>query len=268
VTDQTQGFVEAHEVATPAGVLDLDLAPLRDHRRCGGRRLEEPLFLVCTNGRHDACCAEYGRPLARALAQAQPESTWECSHVGGDRFAGNLVCLPEGVYYGLLGPFDGPRVAAAHLDGRVDLEHYRGRSCHPFVVQAADYFARRELGLLGVHDLVAERLERLDGDTSRVVFATPDGRRVVTDVVVTADPDPRRLTCRAARARGAPRGGGAPRAGGGGGGGEGGQGGGGAPPAAGPPPPPPPRRRPGRAARGGRPPRYALARLEESAWGR
>ena len=25
-------------------------------------------------------------------------------HVGGDRFAGNLVCLPEGLYFGRVGP--------------------------------------------------------------------------------------------------------------------------------------------------------------------
>ena len=115
------------------------------------------------------------------------------------------MCLPEGVYYGWLGPLDGPRVAAAHLGGRVVLEHYRGRSCHPFVVQAADYFARRELGLAGVYDLLAERVERLDGRTHRIVFSTPDGRRVVAEVVVTADPDPRRLTCRAARPGRPPR---------------------------------------------------------------
>ena len=77
VTDQREGFVEEVEVATPADVLDLDLSPLRDHRRCGGRLLREPLFLVCTNGRHDACCAEYGRPLDAALASSLGDRVWE-----------------------------------------------------------------------------------------------------------------------------------------------------------------------------------------------
>jgi hypothetical protein len=171
----------------------------------GGEPVREPLYLVCTNARHDPCCAEYGLPVARALRQAVGLRAWECSHIGGDRFAANLVCLPEGVYYGRVGPLDGPRVAAAHLDGRVELDHYRGRSCHSFVVQAAEYFARRELGLLGVHDLVAERHDRLDDGVHRVEFAARDRRPVVAEVVVTADPDARRLTCQALRAGRPPR---------------------------------------------------------------
>ena len=27
-----------------------------------------PVFLVCTNGKHDPCCAEWGRPVYRALS--------------------------------------------------------------------------------------------------------------------------------------------------------------------------------------------------------
>ena len=56
-----------------------------------------PLVLVCTNGRHDPCCATFGRPLARVLREgAQRDDVWECSHIGGDRFAANIVILPEG----------------------------------------------------------------------------------------------------------------------------------------------------------------------------
>ena len=47
----------------------------------------EPMLLVCTHGVHDTCCAVRGRPVAAALARRWPEATWECSHVGGDRFA-------------------------------------------------------------------------------------------------------------------------------------------------------------------------------------
>jgi hypothetical protein len=56
-----------------------------------GEVSEEPIYLVCTHGRHDACCAVRGRPVAAALAAAYPERTWECSHIGGDRFAANVV---------------------------------------------------------------------------------------------------------------------------------------------------------------------------------
>jgi hypothetical protein len=199
VSRQAGGFAEAFEVGGPADVLDLDLSPLAEERPSGGTGLDRPLFLVCTNGRHDACCAEYGRPLARALSAAHPEATWECSHIGGDRFAGNVVCLPEGVYYGRVGPLEAPRVAAAHLAGRIDLAHYRGRSCHSFVVQAADYLVRRALALDRLDDLRAERRESLDVGVHRVTLAVRDGRRVRAEVRVTPDPEPRRLTCQALR---------------------------------------------------------------------
>jgi hypothetical protein len=89
----------------------------------------EPLYLVCTNGRHDPCCAEYGRPVARPSTELVGERVWECSHVGGDRFAGNLVCLPDGVFYGHLDPATALRAVAAH-EGAVLLEHWRGpRRC-------------------------------------------------------------------------------------------------------------------------------------------
>ena len=49
-----------------------------------------PIFLVCTNGKRDACCALRGRALMTSLADRHAESAWECTHLGGHRFAGNL----------------------------------------------------------------------------------------------------------------------------------------------------------------------------------
>ncbi|WP_218926810.1 sucrase ferredoxin, partial [Priestia megaterium] len=59
-----------------------------------------PVILVCAHGRHDPCCAVRGLPVGRALGERWPEQVWECSHIGGDRFAANVVVAPDGVYYG------------------------------------------------------------------------------------------------------------------------------------------------------------------------
>ena len=75
------------------------------------------LHLVCTNGRHDPCCADLGRPVVRALVAARAPDVWECSHIGGDRFAANLVCLPDGVYYGRVDPDGAPGLVADHRAG-------------------------------------------------------------------------------------------------------------------------------------------------------
>ena len=90
---------------------------------------DDPLIAVCTHGRHDACCAERGRPVALALAASRhADAVWECSHIGGDRFAGNLLVLPRGLYYGRVDPDSALELADAAVDGRVALDHLRGRS--------------------------------------------------------------------------------------------------------------------------------------------
>jgi hypothetical protein len=113
-----------------------------------GDGLAHPLLLACTNGKHDPCCARHGRRLYEALReQAEPGWAWQCTHVGGDRFAGNLVCLPEGLYFGRVGRDEAWPVLDEYLAGRVHLDCYRGRSCHPFAVQAAERAVREETGI-------------------------------------------------------------------------------------------------------------------------
>lgn len=103
------------------------------------------VFGVCTHGRHDACCAERGRPVAAALSASHPQETWEISHIGGDRFAANMVVLPEGLYYGRMDPGTASQVAALHQQGRVDIERLRGRASYPMSVQYAEIALRRHL---------------------------------------------------------------------------------------------------------------------------
>jgi hypothetical protein len=125
-----------------------------------GAPVDDPLFLVCTHGKHDRCCARFGRPLYDAVCELVDEDwAWQCSHVGGDRFAGNVVTLPDGVYSGRVEPSDVLAVVEAALQGRVHLPHYRGRSCYGFAAQAAERAVREATGLLGVDDVLVRRLE-------------------------------------------------------------------------------------------------------------
>src|SRR5262245_28978195 len=197
-TGRGRPWLESGLPADPAALLELDLAALG---RGGSPRLGEPhasaLHLVCTNGRHDRCCAIKGQPLARALAGAPPlsERVWECSHIGGDRFAGNLVCLPHGLYFGRLGPAEGVRVATAYERGEIDLAHYRGRCGLPWAAQAAERLLRAELGLTGVDDLLVERLARPDPGEAAVWLGDRSGRRFEVRLRLAHDVRPRALTC-------------------------------------------------------------------------
>ena len=103
-----------------------------------------PLFAVCAHGTHDVCCALRGRPVAAALAAVRPGRVWECSHVGGDRFAANVLVLPTGVLYGRVVESTAPALADAADRGTV-LEHQvRGRVGFAPAVQAAMVHAHRE----------------------------------------------------------------------------------------------------------------------------
>ncbi len=187
------------ELVVPAGepgrLLDLDLgvAAFGDPPGLGSPG-PGSLCLVCTNGRHDPCCADLGRPVVRALVAAGTGDVWEASHVGGDRFAANIVCLPDGVYYGRVDPDRAPGLVAGHRAGVIDLDCYRGRSCHPPVVQAAEWFARRELGERRLDALgVLGAGHRPDG--SYAVLVQPRGADTLEVVVARELAAPVQLTC-------------------------------------------------------------------------
>ncbi len=153
-----------------------------------------PLYLVCAHGRHDACCAIRGRPVADALAATRPGQVWECSHVGGDRFAANLIVLPHGLYYAHVDAAGAGDLAAAYERGEVDVGLLRGRSAFAAPAQAAQHYARLALGETGLEALRPLGLARLSADRWRVRLAAPDGGALLVTVRAGVGP-PVRLTC-------------------------------------------------------------------------
>jgi hypothetical protein len=158
-----------------------------------GDKVDEPLFAVCTHGKRDRCCARYGRPLYDALRdQIDPDWVWQCTHVGGDRFAGNLVCFPEGLYFGRVGLGDVLPLLDHYLAGRVYLDCYRGRSAYTMPVQAAERALRERQGQLGIDDLRLAGMER-DDDGWRVRFEAAGETHELR--VVRHEGEPMYLTC-------------------------------------------------------------------------
>lgn len=156
------------EVSGPHDYLDLALDG------SDGTVSAEPVVAVCAHGRHDQCCAVRGRGAARAIAEAYPEITWECSHLGGDRFAATMLILPEALCYGRVDQTDGAALVQLYLDGRLDNRFLRGRASLPHAVQAAQYFARRELGDDRVAGLPPLAIEPFDGGV-QVVLGSATG---------------------------------------------------------------------------------------------
>lgn len=141
-----------------------------------------PLLLVCAHGQHDTCCALRGRPVAAALAARWPEATWECSHVGGDRFAANLVTLPDGTYYGDLDAGSAVDVVRGHLAGRLAATHLRGSVRWPPAAQAAVGDIHRRHGPYGPEDVRAESWSAPQPGRWRVAVSATDGRHWQVEV--------------------------------------------------------------------------------------
>ena len=137
----------------------------------------EPLYLICVNARRDACCGRFGPILYRALRHLRPEAVWMSTHIGGHRFAPNLIVLPQGLSYGRVrSAEDAKAIVQATEEGQVHLGLLRGRLALSQPAQAAEHFLRQRTGILAVN---AFRLTLL-GETAphhwEATFLGPDNQ--------------------------------------------------------------------------------------------
>jgi hypothetical protein len=153
-----------------------------------GRPVHDPLLLVCTHGRRDRCCAVDGRALAQAVVDAGEKHVWECSHLGGHRFAPTALVLPTGYAYGRLDPATAIAARKAAFPGEVETVRCRGRSTWSPAGQVADLAVR---AATGIRD--ADALQVTDTPGGAVVSAR-DGRSWAVDVEPESG-GPRPLSC-------------------------------------------------------------------------
>lgn len=193
VVDSRPGFdsIRWGEAADP---LELLTIPLDGST---GVASDIPIVAVCTHGRHDRCCAVRGRKVLPALMSRHPDITWECSHLGGDRFAGTMILFPQGMYYGNVDDADAADIVDRHLSGLVEPRFLRGRSSLPPEVQVAQVHARELVGDDRIDALQPVSVARegalwtviLDHDGTAVTVTLREG---VSDPITT--------TCTATRA--------------------------------------------------------------------
>jgi hypothetical protein len=161
--------IHASEAATEVRRIELagaaDLVEVDFDR--DGELADLDLVLVCGHGSRDACCALRGVAVYGALTGTldDHEALWVSSHQGGHRFAANVLVLPAGLHLGRVAPEEAPAIVSGALSGRIALDRYRGRTCYPAAVQAAEQVVRGALGLSRVADL---RLEAVEGQSVRL----------------------------------------------------------------------------------------------------
>ena len=157
-----------------------------------GEPLDRPLFLVCTHGKHDPCCARYGRPLFEALpsrSRRRPSGRRPTSAATASPATSSVsrAACTTGASSGRTRG----RVLDAHLEDTIELAHYRGRSCYSFAAQAVERDIRERTGLLRLDDL---RLVSEQG--SQIAFADREGNVHEREVTLELGPSDF-LTCTA-----------------------------------------------------------------------
>ena len=164
------------ELASYDELADSDLDALEG--RLAARHVDEPLFLICTHGTHDKCCAKFGLPVYRALREQAGDQAWQCTHIGGDRFAANLVCFPHGIYYGHVTPDEVAPIVEAYRRKEIFVKNYRGRCCYPRVAQIGEYFIRLESGIAKIEDFQFIGSERTESGNLRASFGCRVDQRI------------------------------------------------------------------------------------------
>jgi hypothetical protein len=164
VSEESRSEVRRVELRSHLDLAGLDFEAMGEH-------VHGSLVLVCGHGSRDQCCARRGTAVYNALSdRLGEEELWISSHQGGHRFAANLLVLPRGLQFGRVEPDEAPLVAARAVAGRIELGHYRGRTCYEPAVQAAELAVRVVTGFEGVADVSLESIE-----DSTVTFRTYGG---------------------------------------------------------------------------------------------
>ncbi|MGI9324358.1 MAG: sucrase ferredoxin [Pseudomonadales bacterium] len=159
-----------------AQLLGLDVGEIvedvRANREVQATRVNESHYFVCTNGRRDLCCARFGLPVYRQLQEQIGSRAWQVNHVGGHRFAPNVLSLPQGVLYGRVQPEDVDAFLQQVESGALAFAWLRGRAAYAPQVQAAE-------GLLAQQQLKLLHVSATDAVT-RVEFVGPEQRVAIS----------------------------------------------------------------------------------------
>ena len=157
-----------------------------------------PLYLVCTHGRRDRCCAVRGVPLIQALCAHSNIEVWQTSHIGGHRFAATMLYLPHGVCYGRVEADEAGAMVAAHAAGNLHrLDRCRGLTRLSPPAQAAALWWRQQHAAMGLSALQGASTPAVTSPhgEQQVQLSTTTGQSPWLCVTKATLPPPRALSC-------------------------------------------------------------------------
>lgn len=109
-----------------------------------------PVYLICTNDQHDPCCGKWGQQLFDQ--NSNTKNLWQCSHLGGDRFAANVVSLPTGSYYRQIDEQALKAIIEAEKQNTIYIDRFAGRSCYDRITQVAFHYLLRANPQTAIND--------------------------------------------------------------------------------------------------------------------
>ncbi len=172
-------------------LLGLDLlAIVRHDEAYAGHVVDQKLFFVCNNGLRDACCAKFGIPVQRAVADVAGDEAWQCTHIGGHRLAPNLLFLPHAISYGRGTPEIAETLVESYRRSELHLPNLRGRTTYTRPLQAAEHFLREATGNLAVEAYQPLAAEVEGEDVWRVRLAGGGGEVFTLEVAARRWPEP------------------------------------------------------------------------------
>lgn len=158
--------------------------------------LNDPFFLVCTNGKKDKCCAKFGLPVFRFFESLNTDvPVWECSHVGGDRFAANVVAMPYGIYYGHVKVEDVGHIIVRTLLKKIYKDNYRGLSRRSFFEQSIECYIRDFIKNYDIDFNISIHLLEHQGIYYKVEAKANNQSSFMLELIKENIPYPHLLTC-------------------------------------------------------------------------
>ena len=208
LTNQDRPRIYHAELSDYEELLQLDISSLVADAtpRINAREMNEidELYTVCTNGRHDPCCAALGTPVYHELAaQAGEERVWQTTHIGGHRMAATMIAFPQGIVYGHVDPLDAEAIVTNQRAGFMLPHKYRGRGAYAGhqldeaahkAACAAEAVVRERSGQYRIDDLRLEAVETAGGDVWRVRFVDAASRAHSAEVSMNMSA-PRQTSC-------------------------------------------------------------------------
>jgi hypothetical protein len=101
----------------------------------------DPVLFVCSHAKRDVCCAIESKPLLAQLGDRA--DVWQCTHIGGHRFAPTALLLPTAMVYGRLTAEIAAAALAGAGRGEIVATEARGSTWLNPLEQIADIHVRR-----------------------------------------------------------------------------------------------------------------------------